>query len=73
MNLLNNSGSRERRARVLLIEDKPAVATIIRELLEMNGETVDANVCGQEGIDAARKNRYDLIILDVVLPDRDGL
>ena len=70
MNLLNDSGSR---ARVLLIEDKPAIAVTIRELLELNGVTVHVSPSGEEGIAAARETRYDLIIVDVVLPDRDGL
>jgi DNA-binding response OmpR family regulator len=73
MNLANISGSRERRARVLLIEDKPAIGDVIRELFELNGVTLDVSTSGDQGIAAARENRYDLIVLDVVLPDRDGL
>jgi two-component system alkaline phosphatase synthesis response regulator PhoP len=66
-------GARQERARVLLLEDKPVIATMIRELLNRAGAIVHVSRSGDDGMAAARATRYDLIIVDIALPDRDGL
>ncbi len=59
--------------RILLIEDHPRLATSIVEGLAGFGFGVDAFATGGEGLAATRVVSYDAVILDLGLPDGDGL
>lgn len=62
-----------RRARILVVEDDPDLAhEMVRELLERNYEVEHADT-GSKGIEEARRGKYDLLILDVLLPGHDGI
>ena len=54
---------------VLLIEDNKAVADMIRLVLEGRGLNLTAAEYGEDGIDLAKSYTYDIIILDLHLPD----
>ena len=58
---------------VLLIEDNKAVADMITLVLEGKGFNLTAAECGEDGIDLARSYTYDIIVLDLHLPDISGL
>jgi DNA-binding response OmpR family regulator len=58
---------------VLLIEDEPGIVDFVRRGLEAEGFTVQAALDGIEGEHAALSGRFDAIILDLMLPGRDGL
>jgi two-component system, cell cycle response regulator CtrA len=58
---------------VLLIEDNKAVADMIKLLLSGKGFNIAAAECGEDGIDLAKRYNYDIIILDLQLPDISGL
>jgi two-component system copper resistance phosphate regulon response regulator CusR len=58
--------------RLLVIEDERKTASYLRKGLTENGFAVDVAAEGQEGLRLARQGDYDLIILDVMLPGRDG-
>ena len=58
--------------RVLLIEDEPNIIEAIRFILSRDGWRVDTHSDGQTAIDAVKKRAPDLIILDVMLPNRSG-
>jgi two-component system, cell cycle response regulator CtrA len=58
---------------VLLIEDNKPVADMIKLLLSGKGFNIAAAECGEDGIDLARRYNYDIIILDLQLPDISGL
>lgn len=58
---------------VLLIEDNLALAKQICELLEGRGWQVDYAETGQQGITLALSQQFDVIVLDLNLPDIDGL
>jgi DNA-binding response OmpR family regulator len=58
--------------RILLIEDEKGVAGFIKKGLEEELYTVDLSTKGREGVSSAYANKYDLIVLDVMLPDIDG-
>jgi DNA-binding response OmpR family regulator len=64
---------RERRVRILLIEDNRRVSHALRACLIDAGYAVDAAFDGREGQAYAEAADYDAIILDVMLPERDGL
>jgi len=59
--------------RVLVIEDEPRIANLVRRVLAPHVETVDVANDGEEGIDMATADRYDLVVLDLLLPGRDGV
>lgn len=59
--------------RVLIIEDNPKMATAIQRGLTEHGYAADACHTGYEGEELAAIEPYDLVILDVMLPDRDGV
>src|SRR5689334_17315312 len=58
--------------RILLIEDEIGIARLIREGLEEAGYTVDTARDGNTGLEMAREQTYHLILLDLMLPGRDG-
>lgn len=57
---------------ILLVEDIELNVMVAKALLEKLGQTVDVAMTGQEAIDKARNNHYDLILLDIQLPDMTG-
>ena len=58
--------------RLLVVEDEIKVANFIKRGLEEAGCVVDVAHTGMEGEYLARLNNYDVLILDVMLPDKDG-
>lgn len=56
----------------LVIEDDASVLTLVRTVLEKNESTVQQAQTAAEGEDLAFNNEYDIIILDLGLPDGDG-
>ena len=60
------------RATVLIVEDEPGIADILRITLRYNGFTVHSASTGREAVAAAREHRPDLVLLDVMLPDGNG-
>lgn len=59
--------------KVLVIEDNPDILANILDYLELKGFTVDCAQDGLTGLHLASTNRYDLIVLDIMLPSIDGL
>ncbi|MEZ5989839.1 MAG: response regulator transcription factor [Planctomycetota bacterium] len=59
--------------KILLVEDSERLRLAIRTGLANAGYAVDAVPDGRSGLSYARKNPYDLIILDIMLPGLDGL
>ncbi|REL28198.1 DNA-binding response regulator [Thalassotalea euphylliae] len=59
--------------KLLLIEDNHTIATQITSFLENHGWQVDFAATGRQGIDLALSEYFDVVILDLNLPDIDGL
>lgn len=59
--------------KILLIEDEKKIASFIRKGLEAQGFVVDVSHDGNEGFTVATTRPYDAIVLDIMLPGRDGL
>jgi len=59
--------------RILVIEDNPKMAAAIQKGLSEQGWIVDAVHTGFEGEERAAEEAYDVIVLDLMLPDRDGV
>ena len=58
--------------RILIIEDDETIAAIERDYLTLGEFEVDIAATGAEGIAMGRSGRYDLILLDLMLPGVDG-
>lgn len=59
--------------RLLMIEDNRALADSVRRGLEKEGFAVDTAYYGKDGEEMAFVNHYDVILLDLNLPDKDGI
>lgn len=60
------------RPRILVVEDDPSILLGLRMNLESEGYCVETAADGDQGFELARGGRWDLIILDVMLPKRNG-
>lgn len=59
--------------RVLLVEDDPATAQSLQMMLESENMVVDATDLGEDGLEIGKLYDYDIIVLDLMLPDIDGI
>lgn len=59
-------------SRILIIEDEIAIAELEKDYLELSGFEVEMEHCGDSGQERALKEDFDLIILDLMLPNVDG-
>lgn len=57
---------------VLYVEDNPAEAKVVETMLQGEGHLCHTIDLGQQAVVLAKRNNYDLIILDIMLPDIDG-
>ena len=58
--------------RVLLVEDDQSTAKSIELMLKSDGYVVDMTDMGEDGLEIGKLYEYDIIILDLMLPDLDG-
>lgn len=58
---------------ILFAEDEPGIRNVTAAFLRKQGYTVDAVCDGEEAEWAIMKNRYDAVILDIMMPKKDGL
>jgi two-component system alkaline phosphatase synthesis response regulator PhoP len=59
-------------AKILVVDDEPDMVEMIKAALESASHQVVAAYNGQEGIDKAKKEKPDAIILDIMMPVKDG-
>ncbi len=59
--------------RVLLVEDDQTMAQSIEMVLKSEGMVVDATDLGEDGLEIGKLYDYDIIVLDLMLPDMDGM
>ena len=58
---------------ILVVEDERRLAQVIRRVLEEEGHTVDTAYDGEEGLAMALEGSHDVIVLDILLPEMDGI
>jgi len=58
--------------RILVVDDEPDFASIVQGNLEKEGFTVDVAYNGVEGLEKVQANPPDAIVLDVMMPEKDG-
>lgn len=62
----------ENKKRLLIVEDDQNLGQILKEYLELKGYKADLHRDGDAGLKAFSPGRYDLCILDIMMPKRDG-
>lgn len=60
-------------SKILIIEDEESILMALEDDLQLEGYEVSLAQDGEQGFSMAKDNRYDLIILDIMLPKMDGL
>lgn len=59
--------------KILIVEDEESIRDLYKRQVELAGFQTDSVASGKEALAALTQNRYDLILLDIMLPDVNGL
>lgn len=59
-------------SRILVVDDEFRIRQIIRKYAEFEGHSVEEAVDGMQAIEVCRNNEFDIIIMDVMMPELDG-
>lgn len=59
--------------RILFVEDEPNIARFVKLELEHEGFTVDHKLDGRDGYELFQNNKYDVVLLDVMVPGLNGM
>ncbi len=70
---MQNDGPNTGKGTLMLVEDDPNLGLVIQDALKRQGYAVDLFRDGKEGLQHFNRHRYDLCLLDVMLPQKDGL
>lgn len=60
-------------ANILVIDDEKSIRNSLKEVLEYEKHSIDLSSDGDEGLDMFRKNKYDVVLLDIKMPGIDGI
>ena len=60
-------------ARILAIDDEEDIRNIIKKLLTVDGHAVDTAKDGNDGLKLFGKSTYQVVITDIIMPEKDGL
>ncbi len=60
-------------AKVLVVDDDKSIVVLIQHVLEKDGHTVFSAYDGKEGLTLARQEKPELIVLDLMMPEIDGI
>lgn len=58
--------------KILIVEDDPSIANLQKDYLELSGFSVVIENTGTDGLAALEREPFDLVILDIMLPEKDG-
>ena len=58
--------------KVLVVDDEPQFVAMVKMRLEANGYEVISTFNGNEGLKSAKQHRPDVILLDIMMPEKDG-
>lgn len=59
--------------KILIIDDEPHILLMLKKMLERQGYEIDMATNGVEGIELMQKTRPDLVITDIIMPEKEGL
>ena len=58
--------------KILVVDDEPLIRSVINEYLSLEGYSIDEAQDGVEAVRKALENDYNLIIMDIMMPKKDG-
>ena len=59
--------------KILIVDDEPHILLMLKKMLEPSGYEIDLAANGNEGIELFRKSQADLVITDIIMPEKEGL
>lgn len=59
--------------KILVVDDEQVIRDLLTQLLHMKGHEVALGVSGQEAVSKAQAEAFDLIFMDIMMPDMDGV
>lgn len=60
-------------AKILVIDDEKSIRDTLKEILEYEDHKVDLAADGEEGLEQFKNNKYDIVLLDIKMPKKDGI
>lgn len=60
-------------ARILVFDDEPSILLMIKKMLEKAGHVVELALNGKEGMELFEREKPDLLITDIIMPEKEGL
>lgn len=63
----------EERKRIMIVEDEDDARTIYKDVLLMNGFDVVEAVDGLDAVEKAQQTKFDMILMDIITPRKDGI
>ncbi len=60
-------------AKIIVIDDEPYILLMLKKMLEMEGHSVEMAKNGKDGLAMINTNPPDLVITDIVMPEKEGL
>ena len=60
-------------ATILVVDDEPSIRSLLQRFLSKSGYTVLESADGRDALEQLRQSKVDLLISDIVMPERDGL
>jgi DNA-binding response OmpR family regulator len=60
-------------AKILVLDDEPSILLMIKKMLEKAGYEVSVALNGNEGMKLFEKEKHDLVVTDIIMPEKEGL
>ncbi len=67
------SGEIERKLKILLVDDEETIVSGLKKFLESKGHQVTTSLRGKEGLRLFKKDKFELVLSDITMPDMDGI
>lgn len=59
--------------KVLIVDDEEMIRNVLKEYVEFEGDEADEAADGMEAVKKCRENDYDIVLMDVMMPDRKSV
>ncbi|MDP3025477.1 MAG: PAS domain S-box protein [candidate division Zixibacteria bacterium] len=63
----------EKKLKILLVDDESPICSSLKKFLESKGHLVATSLRGKEGLELFKKDKFDLVLSDITMPDMDGI
>ena len=70
---IESSKETERKLKILLVDDESPICSSLKKFLESKGHLVATSLRGKEGLEFFKKDKFDLVLSDITMPDMDGI